>query len=178
MLEKQWNTNEIVWTILLDGLLKEEESKCPSLNKYLYPPLNGDPFKSDNHEGSLDNYPMVLVQIPMCIEQENELRKLYYKPVCQLDWPKDHLLIQVLDDSDDESIQQLIKGELSKWRQQGINIIYQHRLIRTCYKAGNLKSAKSCDYVKDYEFVADMDIAVRAHLNGWKFIYLNDVKVS
>ncbi|KAL2462881.1 putative E3 ubiquitin-protein ligase [Forsythia ovata] len=27
MLEKQWNTNEIVWTILLDGLLKEGKSK-------------------------------------------------------------------------------------------------------------------------------------------------------
>lgn len=26
--------------------------------------------------------------------------------------------------------------------------------------------------------VEDMDIAVRAHLNGWKFIYLNDVKVT
>jgi cellulose synthase/poly-beta-1,6-N-acetylglucosamine synthase-like glycosyltransferase len=26
--------------------------------------------------------------------------------------------------------------------------------------------------------VEDMDIAVRAHLNGWKFIYLNDVKVK
>lgn len=26
--------------------------------------------------------------------------------------------------------------------------------------------------------VEDMDIAVRAHLNGWKFIYLNDVRVS
>ena len=25
--------------------------------------------------------------------------------------------------------------------------------------------------------VEDMDIAVRAHLDGWKFIYLNDVKV-
>lgn len=25
--------------------------------------------------------------------------------------------------------------------------------------------------------VEDMDIAVRAHLNGWKFIYLNDVRV-
>ncbi|KAF3507147.1 hypothetical protein F2Q69_00009768 [Brassica cretica] len=24
----------------------------------------------------------------------------------------------------------------------------------------------------------DMDIAVRAHLHGWKFIYLNDVKLS
>jgi xyloglucan glycosyltransferase 4 len=25
--------------------------------------------------------------------------------------------------------------------------------------------------------VEDMDIAVRAHLNGWKFVFLNDVKV-
>jgi xyloglucan glycosyltransferase 4 len=25
--------------------------------------------------------------------------------------------------------------------------------------------------------VEDMDIAVRAHLRGWKFIYLNDVEV-
>jgi xyloglucan glycosyltransferase 4 len=28
---------------------------------------------------------------------------------------------------------------------------------RTGYKAGNLKSAMSCDYVKDYEFVAIFD---------------------
>jgi cellulose synthase/poly-beta-1,6-N-acetylglucosamine synthase-like glycosyltransferase len=29
----------------------------------------------------------------------------------------------------------------------------------------------------DRTTVEDMDIAVRAHLQGWKFIYLNDVKV-
>ena len=29
--------------------------------------------------------------------------------VCGIDWPRDRLLIQVLDDSDDESIQWLIK---------------------------------------------------------------------
>lgn len=77
--------------------------------------------------------------------------------VCQLDWPKDRFLIQVLDDSDDESIQYLIKAEVSEWRQKGINIVYRHRLVRTGYKAGNLKSAMGCDYVKDYEFVAIFD---------------------
>lgn len=77
--------------------------------------------------------------------------------VCQIDWPKDHLLIQVLDDSDDESIQWLIEAEVSKWTQRGVNIIYRHRVIRTGYKAGNLKSAMSCDYVKDYDFVAIFD---------------------
>jgi len=76
---------------------------------------------------------------------------------CQLDWPKDRLLIQVLDDSDDEILQMMIRSEVSSWKEKGVNIIYRHRFIRTGYKAGNLKSAMSCDYVKDYEFVAIFD---------------------
>ncbi|XP_060179510.1 probable xyloglucan glycosyltransferase 5 [Lycium barbarum] len=239
--------------------------------KKIKPRIEGDPFKSDDLEGSNNSYPMVLVQIPMC--NEREVYELSISAVCQLDWPKDRLLIQILDDSDNECIQELIKSEVARWSQKGINIIYRHRLVRTGYKAGNLKSAMSCDYVKDYEFVAifdadfqptpdflkqtvphfkdnpelglvqtrwsfvnkdenlltrlqninlcfhfeveqqvngvflnffgfngtagiwrikaleesggwlerttveDMDIAVRAHLNGWKFIYLNDVRV-
>jgi xyloglucan glycosyltransferase 4 len=77
--------------------------------------------------------------------------------VCQMDWPRDRMLVQVLDDSDDEVCQMLIKAEVTKWGQHGVNIIYRHRLSRTGYKAGNLKSAMSCDYVQDYEFVAIFD---------------------
>lgn len=51
----------------------------------------------------------------------------------------------------------LIKAEVAKWSQKGVNIVYRHRLVRTGYKAGNLKSAMSCDYVRDYEFVAIFD---------------------
>ncbi|XP_037410802.1 probable xyloglucan glycosyltransferase 3 [Triticum dicoccoides] len=216
-------------------------------------------------------FPMVLLQMPMC--NEKEVYETSISHVCQIDWPRDRMLVQVLDDSDDETCQMLIRAEVTKWSQRGVNIIYRHRLSRTGYKAGNLKSAMSCEYVKDYEFVAifdadfqpnpdflkltvphfkgnpelglvqarwsfvnkdenlltrlqninlcfhfeveqqvngiylnffgfngtagvwriealedsggwmerttveDMDIAVRAHLQGWKFIYLNDVKV-
>lgn len=77
--------------------------------------------------------------------------------VCQLDWPKDRFLVQVLDDSDDELLQNLIRDECLSWKEKGMNIIYRHRFIRTGYKAGNLKSAMACDYVKDYEFVAIFD---------------------
>ncbi|MED6107299.1 putative xyloglucan glycosyltransferase 5 [Stylosanthes scabra] len=104
---------------------------------------------------SNSEYPMVLVQIPMC--NEREVYEQSISAVCEMDWPKDRLLIQVLDDSDDEGIQWLIKGEVSKWSQRGVNIIYRHRMFRTGYKAGNLKSAMKCDYVKDYEFVAIFD---------------------
>lgn len=67
------------------------------------------------------------------------------------------MLVQVLDDSDDVDVQHLIKAEVQKWQQKGVKILYRHRLIRTGYKAGNLKSAMSCDYIKDYEFVAIFD---------------------
>ena len=77
--------------------------------------------------------------------------------ICNLDWPKTKLLIQVLDDSDDPTTQLLIKEEVHKWQQEGANIIYRHRVIRDGYKAGNLKSAMNCSYVKDYEFVAIFD---------------------
>lgn len=77
--------------------------------------------------------------------------------VCFQDWPKDRMLVQILDDSDDLGVQGLIKAEVQKWQQRGVHIIYHHRLIRTGYKAGNLKSAMSCDYVKNYEFVAIFD---------------------
>ncbi|KAE8707926.1 putative xyloglucan glycosyltransferase 12 [Hibiscus syriacus] len=72
-------------------------------------------------------------------------------------WPRSKILIQVLDDSDDPITQLLIKEEMLKWKQDGANIVYQHRKIRDGYKAGNLKSAMSCTYVKDYEFVAIYD---------------------
>lgn len=77
--------------------------------------------------------------------------------VCNLDWPKANMLIQVLDDSDDPTTQIMIKEEVYKWQHEGANIVYRHRVIRDGYKAGNLKSAMNCSYVKDYEFVAIFD---------------------
>ncbi|KAF2284557.1 hypothetical protein GH714_026972 [Hevea brasiliensis] len=133
---------------------------------------------------SVEAYPMVLVQIPMC--NEREVYQQSIAAVCIQDWPKERMLIQVLDDSDELDVQLLIKAEVQKWQQRGVHILYTHRLIRTGYKAGNLKSAMTVIMTKALEdcggwmertTVEDMDIAVRAHLCGWKFIYLNDVKV-
>ncbi|CAK9168449.1 unnamed protein product [Ilex paraguariensis] len=100
-------------------------------------------------------FPMVLVQIPMC--NEKEVYQQSIAAVCNLDWPKTKILIQVLDDSDDPTTQLLIKEEVCKWQQEGANIVYRHRVIREGYKAGNLKSAMHCSYVKDYEFVTIFD---------------------
>lgn len=77
--------------------------------------------------------------------------------VCNLDWPKTKILIQILDDSDDPITQSLIKEDVHKWQKEGARILYRHRVNRQGYKAGNLKSAMNCSYVKDYEFVAIFD---------------------
>ncbi|KAK8956601.1 putative xyloglucan glycosyltransferase 7 [Platanthera zijinensis] len=100
-------------------------------------------------------FPMVLVQIPMC--NEREVYQQSIAAVCCLDWPSSNMLIQVLDDSSDPSTQILIREEVEKWAQTGVPILYRHRVIRDGYKAGNLKSAMNCSYVKDYEFVAMFD---------------------
>ncbi|KAH0459453.1 hypothetical protein IEQ34_012267 [Dendrobium chrysotoxum] len=113
------------------------------------PRIQCEAFKAET------DFPMVLVQLPMC--NEKEVYEQSISSACQLDWPNDRILIQVLDDSDDERIRLLIQAEVSKWNQRGINIIHRHRLSRSGYKAGNLKSAMSCDYVKNYEFVAIFD---------------------
>ncbi|WJX16010.1 putative xyloglucan glycosyltransferase 12 [Trifolium repens] len=117
-------------------------------------------FKLDDDDVDLENgkngfFPMVLVQIPMC--NEREVFQQSIGAVCNLDWPKSKLLIQVLDDSDDSTTSCLINEEVQKWQQEGANIVYRHRVIREGYKAGNLKSAMNCSYVKDYEFVAIFD---------------------
>ncbi|CAN6213018.1 unnamed protein product [Urochloa humidicola] len=100
-------------------------------------------------------YPMVLVQIPMC--NEKEVYQQSIAAVCTLDWPRSNILVQVLDDSDDPITQALIREEVEKWQQHGAHIVYRHRVLREGYKAGNLKSAMSCSYVKDYEYVAIFD---------------------
>ncbi|XP_011008398.1 PREDICTED: probable xyloglucan glycosyltransferase 12 [Populus euphratica] len=118
-------------------------------------PIPKQDAAADLESGENGFFPMVLVQIPMC--NEKEVYQQSIAAVCNLDWPKSKILIQILDDSDDPTTQLLIKEEVNKWQQEGAHILYRHRVIRDGYKAGNLKSAMNCSYVKDYEFVAIFD---------------------
>nr|GLL18301.1 probable xyloglucan glycosyltransferase 12 [Ipomoea trifida]GMC48206.1 probable xyloglucan glycosyltransferase 12 [Ipomoea batatas] len=118
-------------------------------------PVASETIDLESGEEGGGYFPMVLVQIPMC--NEREVYQQSIAAVCSLDWPKSKILIQILDDSDDPITRSLIKEEVQKWQKEGVNILYRHRVIRDGYKAGNLKSAMNCSYVKDYEFVAIFD---------------------
>ncbi|KAK4758214.1 hypothetical protein SAY87_019515 [Trapa incisa] len=119
---------------------------------------NWTAIEEDVESGS-SAYPVVLVQIPMF--NEKEVYKISIGAACGLSWPSDRLVIQVLDDSTDPVIKQMVELECQRWAAKGINIIYQIRETRGGYKAGALKEGLKRSYVKHCEFVAIFDADFR-----------------
>ncbi|KAF8009515.1 hypothetical protein BT93_J0500 [Corymbia citriodora subsp. variegata] len=119
---------------------------------------NWEPIEEDLESGS-SNFPVVLVQIPMY--NEKEVYKISIGAACGLSWPADRLVIQVLDDSTDPVIKQMVELECQRWASKGINIVYQIRETRGGYKAGALKEGLKRSYVKHCEFVAIFDADFR-----------------
>ncbi|KAJ8501215.1 hypothetical protein OPV22_011767 [Ensete ventricosum] len=113
-----------------------------------------EPLSQDVELSSLA-YPLVLVQIPMF--NEREVYQMSIGAVCTLEWPYDRLIIQVLDDSTDLTIRELVQEECEKWSKKGRNIHYISRDNRNGYKAGALKEAMDLDYVKKCDYVAIFD---------------------
>ncbi|KAL6592419.1 hypothetical protein ACP70R_049472 [Stipagrostis hirtigluma subsp. patula] len=127
-----------------------------------------DPIEQDDEEVGSTAFPMVLVQIPMYNEKEQDgfqgdsmmwtqVYQLSIGAACRVTWPADRLIVQVLDDSTDDLIKELVQSECSKWAARGINIKYETRKDRTGYKAGNLTEGMKHDYVQACEFVAIFD---------------------
>lgn len=113
-----------------------------------------EPIRDDIETGS-SVYPMVLIQIPMF--NEREVYKLSIGAACCLSWPSDRIIIQVLDDSTDTVIQELVQQECERWANKGINVKYETRVKRNGYKAGALKQGMKRSYVKQCEYVAIFD---------------------
>ncbi|GAB2276851.1 Glucomannan 4-beta-mannosyltransferase 9 [Dionaea muscipula] len=100
-------------------------------------------------------YPMVLVQIPMY--NEREVYQLSIGAACGLSWPSDKIIVQVLDDSTDPVIKNMVEVECARWGSKGINIKYEIRENRKGYKAGALKEGMKHSYVKQCDYVAIFD---------------------
>jgi hypothetical protein len=84
----------------------------------------------------LGELPRVTVQLPLFNEATVATRLLDH--VASLDYPKDKLEIQVLDDSTDETVS-IVRAHVAKLREErGLDIVYIHRADRVGYKAGAL----------------------------------------
>jgi beta-mannan synthase len=114
-----------------------------------------EPMKDTDLEFGNSAYPMVLVQIPMY--NEKEVYQLSIQAACGLLWPADRIVIQVLDDSTDPFIKELVQMEVQRWASKGINIRYEIRSNRNGYKAGALKQGMRHDYVRLCDYVAIFD---------------------
>lgn len=97
------------------------------------------------------NWPKVCTQLP--IYNESSVVERLIKSVIQLDYPKDLHEIQVLDDSTDGS-EKISQDLVEHYQQQGFNIKWLHRRIRSDYKAGALQAGIEDT---DSEFVAIFD---------------------
>jgi len=106
-----------------------------------------------------DELPMVTVQLPIYNEQFVIDRLI--EAICAMDYPREKLDIQVLDDSTDET-QAVAAGIVARYAALGHPIAYIHRTNRHGYKAGaldaGLKVAKG-EYVAifDADFVPPAD---------------------
>ena len=97
--------------------------------------------------------PMVTVQLPMFNEMYVAERLL--EGVATIDYPKDRLEIQVLDDSTDETTE-IARKKADELRARGFDVTFRHRTNRIGYKAGALEEGLR-DAKGDYVLVFDAD---------------------
>lgn len=150
-----------VFSLLQLNLLKAYRKQKKS--KQILAPLTGS-----------DHLPLVTVQLPIY----NELFVIdrLLDNITKLDYPKDKLEIQVLDDSTDETAEHARK-KVEQYKLQGFDIHHIHRTDRSGFKAGALKEGtKVCKgefiAIFDADFLPEPDFLKRS------LPYFNNPKIG
>ncbi|MBN3583657.1 glycosyltransferase family 2 protein [Algoriphagus aestuarii] len=109
----------------------------------------------------ISDFPKVTLQLP--IYNELYVVERLIQAVAAINYPKNLLEIQILDDSTDETAE-LIQRELKKYPETNFN--YIHRLDRKGFKAGALKEGlevASGEFIAifDADFVPDPDFLIK-----------------
>jgi cellulose synthase/poly-beta-1,6-N-acetylglucosamine synthase-like glycosyltransferase len=105
-----------------------------------------------------EEWPTVCVQLP--VYNEMYVARRLINATAELDYPRELLEIQVLDDSTDETVN-VIAAAVEQWRNRGLNIRHIRRGSREGYKAGALGHGLE---LTDAEYIAifDADFIPRA----------------
>ncbi len=109
------------------------------------------------------DYPTVTVQLPIFNEYYVAARVI--ESIGEIDYPREKLTVQVLDDSTDRTTE-ISKRAADKLRRRGFKVVYRHREDRAGFKAGALKEglAESTDElvaIFDADFVAPPEFLQR-----------------
>src|SRR6187401_3180658 len=100
---------------------------------------------------ALSPLPLVTLQLPLYNEMYVADRLI--ASVCAIEYPRELLEVQVLDDSTDET-RAIAERAVRRFAELGIDIRYFHRTDRTGYKAGALEAGLK---VAKGEFIAIFD---------------------
>ena len=95
--------------------------------------------------------PDVCVQVP--IYNERYVAERVIDAVCAMEWPLDRLEVQILDDSDDDTIA-IVSRRAGHWRRKGVRVTHVRRGTREGFKAGALAHGLS---LTDAPFIAIFD---------------------
>lgn len=111
-----------------------------------------------------EKLPRVTVQMP--IFNEYYVVRRLIEAVRQLDYPRDLLQIQILDDSTDET-SQIGEDEATKLRALGYDVEYLHRDNRHGFKAGAMEEGMASAtgefiFILDADFVPQPDLLLRS----------------
>ena len=114
--------------------------------------------------GHFETPPRVTVQLPMY--NERFVARRIIEKTCKIDYPRDRMQIQVLDDSTDDT-QQIALEAVRRARDEGFDIEYIHRGDRTGFKAGALANGmktSSGEFITifDADFVPHPEILKRS----------------
>lgn len=151
------------WVIVIGYILALSVITIFSLEQLYLAILYRRAKRKQSETRQLSSFPLVTVQLP--IYNEKYVVSRLIQSVCQLDYPKEKLEIQVLDDSDDETVS-LVTQEVAKWRQEGVNIVHLQRDERVGYKAGALqyglhKAAGEYIAIFDADFLPEPDFLIK-----------------
>jgi cellulose synthase/poly-beta-1,6-N-acetylglucosamine synthase-like glycosyltransferase len=121
-----------------------------------------------------ERLPRVTVQLPLFNEMYVAERLI--DAVVKLEYPREKLEIQVLDDSTDET-REIASRAVRKYSDQGLNISYQHRSNRIGFKAGaleeGLKTASG-----EFVLIFDADFVPRPDCLSRMIDYFTDERVG
>src|SRR3569832_1614292 len=129
---------------------------------YLYM-KNRDKSPDRQPAPALTELPRVTIQLP--IYNEMYVADRLIDRVCEIDYPRELLEIQVLDDSTDETTS-VTERAVRRHAARGVDIKYIHRTDRTGYKAGALEAGMAVargEYIAifDADFIPPTDFLMR-----------------
>jgi cellulose synthase/poly-beta-1,6-N-acetylglucosamine synthase-like glycosyltransferase len=113
---------------------------------------------------STADLPDVLVQLP--VYNEPEVVEGLLECMAALDWPRDRLHVQLLDDSTDETVE-IAEAKIAQLRARGFDVTHVRREHRTGFKAAALAAGLAHN---DAPFLAILDADFRPPAHWLKVV--------